>query len=136
MSILNNAFRAAFFTRPDFHILSLMRTWNRPLLRWRTRLLHESGLLFGAFVHLDDTEQRALTVEIIGDEALMTARIEGEYLDRDNLQSSLLRELGLAEDPRRSGSYVQQQSAFYYGEDITDRASKSHRAVSKQGERA
>jgi len=31
----------------------------------------------------------------------MTARIEGEYLDRDSLQSSLLREFGLAEDPRR-----------------------------------
>ncbi len=65
------------------------------------RLLHESGLLFGAFVHLDDAERRALTVELIGDEALMTARIEGEYLDRDSLQSSLLREFGLAQDPRR-----------------------------------
>ena len=66
-----------------------------------SRLLHESGLLFGAFVHLDEAERRALTVELIGDEALMTARIEGEYLDRDSLQSSLLRELGLAQDPRR-----------------------------------
>jgi hypothetical protein len=66
-----------------------------------SRLLHESGLLFGAFAHLDASEQRALTVDLIGDEALMTARIEGEYLDRDSLQSSLLREFGLAEDPRR-----------------------------------
>ncbi|MFB1490262.1 MULTISPECIES: Fic family protein [unclassified Thiocapsa] len=65
------------------------------------RLLHESGLLFGAFAHLDDSEQQALTVDLIGDEALMTARIEGEYLDRDSLQSSLLREFGLARDPRR-----------------------------------
>jgi Fic family protein len=66
-----------------------------------SRLLHESGFLFGAFAHLSDAEQRALTVELIGDEALMTARIEGEFLDRDSLQSSLLRELGLAADPRR-----------------------------------
>jgi len=65
------------------------------------RLLHESGLLFGAFVHLDAAERGALTVELIGDEALMTARIEGEFLDRDSLQSSLLRELGLAADSRR-----------------------------------
>ena len=71
------------------------------LLALESRLLHESGLLFGAFAHLDDSEQRAPTVELIGDEALMTARIEGEYLDRDSLQSSLLREFGLAEDPRR-----------------------------------
>ncbi len=65
------------------------------------RLLHESGFLFGAFAHLNDAEQRALTVELIGDEALMTARIEGEFLDRDSLQSSLLREFGLTEDRRR-----------------------------------
>lgn len=71
------------------------------LVALESRLLHESGLLFGAFAHLDDSEQRALTVDLIGDEALMTARIEGEYLDRDSLQSSLLREFGLAEDPRR-----------------------------------
>jgi Fic family protein len=50
-----------------------------------SRLLHESGLLFGAFAHLDDSEQRALTVDLIGDEALMTARIEGESLDRNSL---------------------------------------------------
>jgi Fic family protein len=37
-----------------------------------SRLLHESGFLFGAFAHLSDAEQRALTVELIGDEALMT----------------------------------------------------------------
>ena len=66
-----------------------------------SRLLHESGHLFGAFAHLDDAEQRALTVDLIGDEALMTARIEGEYPDRDSLQSSLLREFGLADEPRR-----------------------------------
>ncbi|MBK1646829.1 cell filamentation protein Fic [Thiocapsa imhoffii] len=71
------------------------------LAAMESRLLHESGLLFGAFAHLDDAEQRALTVDLIGDEALMTARIEGEFLDRDSLQSSLLREFGLAEDPRR-----------------------------------
>ncbi|MCU0837014.1 MAG: DUF4172 domain-containing protein [Chromatiaceae bacterium] len=50
-----------------------------------SRLLHESELLFGAFAHLDDSEQRALTVDLIGDEALMTARIEGESLDRNSL---------------------------------------------------
>jgi Fic family protein len=71
------------------------------LLALESRLLHESGLLFGAFAHLEDAEQRALTVDLIGDEALMTARIEGEYLDRDSLESSLLREFGLTEDPRR-----------------------------------
>jgi Fic family protein len=80
---------------PDFYYDSTR------LASLESRLLHESGLLFGAFAHLDDAEQRTLTIDLIGDEALMTARIEGEYLDRDSLQSSLLREFGLAEDARR-----------------------------------
>jgi Fic family protein len=72
-----------------------------PLAALEARLLHESGRLFGAFAHLDDTEQRRLTIDCVGDEAVMTARIEGEYLDRDSLQSSLLRQFGLAHDERR-----------------------------------
>ncbi|MEA3277534.1 MAG: Fic family protein [Pseudomonadota bacterium] len=65
------------------------------------RLLHQSGILFGAFLNLGDQDKRQLTVDMIGNEALMTSRIEGEYLDPDSLQSSILRRLGLATDHRR-----------------------------------
>lgn len=60
------------------------------------RLLHESGLLFGAFKHLDSDDKTRLTVDLISNEALKTSEIEGEYLDRDSLQSSIRRHFGLA----------------------------------------
>jgi hypothetical protein len=53
------------------------------------RLLLGAGLLFGAFKHLGDEDKRQLTIELISNEALKTSEIEGEYLDRDSLQSSI-----------------------------------------------
>ncbi len=55
--------------------------------------LHNSGVLFGIFKHLNDQDQ--LKVEIISQEALETSEIEGEYLDRESLQSSIARHFGL-----------------------------------------
>ncbi len=63
--------------------------------------LHGTGLFFGAFRHLDEQERGWLRVEIIGDEALKTSEIEGEYLNRENLQSSLRRHFGLSADDIR-----------------------------------
>jgi Fic family protein len=60
------------------------------------RLLLGAGLLFGAFKHLGDEDKRQLTVELISNEALKTSAIEGAYLDRDSLQSSIRRQFGLA----------------------------------------
>ena len=63
--------------------------------------LHGTGLFLGAYRHLDGQERDWLRVEIIGDEALKTSEIEGEYLNRKNLQSSLQRHLGLRTDDIR-----------------------------------
>ena len=63
--------------------------------------LRGTGLLFGAYKHLDEHERDRLRVEIIGDEALKTSEIEGEYLDRENLRSSLRRHFGLQTDDRK-----------------------------------
>jgi len=38
---------------------------------------------------LGDEDKRQLTIELISNEALKTSEIEGEYLDRDSLQSSI-----------------------------------------------
>jgi Fic family protein len=65
------------------------------------RLLLGAGLLFGAFKHLDDDDKRQLTIELISNEALKTSAIEGEYLDRDSLQSSIQRQFGLITDNRK-----------------------------------
>lgn len=68
------------------------------LAKLEDHLLYESGLLFGAFKHLDEGEQQALTVELISSEALKTSEIEGEYLDRRSVQSSIRRQFGLQTD--------------------------------------
>lgn len=60
-----------------------------------------AGLLFGAFKHLNEEDKRQLTIELISNEALKTSEIEGEYLDRDSLQSSIRRQFGLIADNRK-----------------------------------
>lgn len=60
--------------------------------------LRESGTLLGAFKHLDSEQQQSITIDLIRDEALKTSEIEGEYLDRDSLQSSIRQQFGLQTD--------------------------------------
>jgi Fic family protein len=64
-------------------------------------LQHGSGMLFGAYKHLNGEDQDQLKVELISSEALKTSEIEGEFLDRDSLQSSIRRHFGLQADGRR-----------------------------------
>lgn len=65
------------------------------------QLLLGAGFAFGAFKHLDEEDKRQLTVELISNEALKTSEIEGEYLNRDSLQSSIRRQFGLTGDNRK-----------------------------------
>lgn len=64
-------------------------------------MLFRAGILFGTFQHLSQESQNYLKIEIISNEALKTSEIEGEYLNRDSLQSSILRQFGLKSDNRR-----------------------------------
>jgi Fic family protein len=63
-------------------------------------LLH-GGLLLGALLHVRDDDKTALTVDLISNEALKTSEIEGEYLNRESVQSSIRRHFGLDTDARR-----------------------------------
>ena len=63
-------------------------------------LLH-GGLLLGALLYIRDDDKSALTVDLISNEALKTSEIEGEYLNRESVQSSIRRNFGLATDARR-----------------------------------
>lgn len=65
------------------------------------RFLRESGALFGAFKHLDGAQQQSVTVNLISEEALKTSEIEGAYLSRESLQSSIRKQLGLQADKRK-----------------------------------
>jgi Fic family protein len=65
------------------------------------KFLFHSGHLLGALLHLRDDDKSALTVELISNEALKTSEIEGEYLNRESVQSSIRRHFGLNTDARR-----------------------------------
>ncbi len=66
-----------------------------------SRFLLGAGLLFGAFKHLNEEEKHQLTIELISNEALKTSEIEGEYLNRESLQSSIRGQFGLSTDHRK-----------------------------------
>lgn len=59
------------------------------------RFLTASGVLLGSYKHLDEEEQTALKIELMSEEALKTSEIEGEYLNRESLQSSIRHQFGL-----------------------------------------
>lgn len=62
--------------------------------------LRHSGLFLGAYLHVAEDEKLTLTIDLLADEALKTSEIEGEILNRDSVQSSIRRRLGLASDRR------------------------------------
>lgn len=57
--------------------------------------LHYSGIFFGAYNHLDSENIKLLKIELISNEAIETSEIEGEYLDRESVQSSIRKHFGL-----------------------------------------
>jgi Fic family protein len=60
-------------------------------------------MVIGSSRHLDEVSRDTLIVDIMSHEALDTSAIEGEHLDRDSVQSSIRRQLGLAGDRRSAG---------------------------------
>lgn len=66
-----------------------------PLEELETKFLRQSGLLLGTLKHISDEDKDMLTVDLMSEEALKTSEIEGEYLNRDTLHSSIRRHFGL-----------------------------------------
>lgn len=78
-------------------------TWDqRKLVRAEALFIESAGVLIGTSKHLDATERKLLTIELMSHEAVDTSAIEGEPLDRDSVQSSIRRHLGLGSDHRRA----------------------------------
>ena len=67
------------------------------------KFLRQSGEFIGACRHIGPDDRDALRIGLIRDEALKTSEIEGEILDRDSVQSSLLHQFGLGPDRARIG---------------------------------
>jgi Fic family protein len=79
-------------------------TWNPALLaKSEAQFLLEAGTYTGTVKHLGAPEREQLTVDAMSTEAVTTSEIEGEILDRDSVQSSIRRQLGLAADQRKVG---------------------------------
>lgn len=64
----------------------------RPL---EDQFLLAAGRWAGVVIHLDADDRRSLQVDLMSQEALQTSRIEGEILDRESIQASMRRLLGL-----------------------------------------
>lgn len=71
------------------------------LKEFEEQFLRNSGEHSGALKHISEKEQELLKVELLSDEALKTSEIEGEFLDRDSLQSSICHQFGLKTDSRK-----------------------------------
>jgi Fic family protein len=71
-------------------------TYNsRPLEPLERDFLLQSGKFIGVCKHIGADYQETLKIELISDEAVKTSEIEGEILNRDNVQSSLRQQFGL-----------------------------------------
>lgn len=68
---------------------------------FESQFLKKEGMLLGAFKHLNEEDKHTLEIEIISNEALKTSEIEGEYLNRESVQSSIRRQFGLQTGPRK-----------------------------------
>ena len=78
-------------------------TWEGGRLsRAEREFLLGGGVLLGTVKHLPGAERDQLAVEAMSTEAVTTSEIEGEMLDRESVQSSIRRQLGLAADNRRA----------------------------------
>jgi Fic family protein len=77
--------------------------WDRAqILAAEEQFLLGAGVVIGSVKHLSENEHKQLLVELMSGEALATSEIEGEILNRDSVQSSIQRQLGLATDKRRA----------------------------------
>jgi Fic family protein len=80
---------------PDF-------TWDESrLAKAEERFLLGGGQFLGTVKHLTSEDRDQIAVEAMSTEAVTTSEIEGELLNRDSVQSSIRRQLGLATDRRR-----------------------------------
>jgi Fic family protein len=74
---------------------------SRALETLEIQFLGEAGVLRGVSYHVSLEEKKILLADAMSEEAFKTSEIEGEYLNRDSLQSSIQRHFGLTNDYRK-----------------------------------
>jgi len=81
---------------PDFK-------WQPDLLRTREQTyIENAAIAVGTMRHLEQDDCEDVVIELLSSDAVSTSAIEGEILDRDSVQSSLRRQLGMSAAPFRS----------------------------------
>lgn len=96
---------------------TVMKQWNWqhpdwPQLTWATRTLDSAAQAFVegfkdqniVLRRVGEEDLHSLRIEWLTNEAIKTSAIEGEILDRDSIQASLLRRFGLRPSARRHGA--------------------------------
>lgn len=107
-----------------------------PLEREFARLL---GTVTGTMRHLNEGENDQIIVQLLSMEGVKTAEIEGELLDRDSVQSSIRRKLGLSTARRNvqpaEAGMAEMMVAVYrdYAAPLTKRELDSWNAALMQG---
>jgi Fic family protein len=71
------------------------------LAGYEAQFLLNTGTLVGSTKHLDDDTRQTVLVDRLTGEALKTSEIEGELLNRDSVQSSIMGYLGLQSSQAR-----------------------------------
>ncbi|MFN0011746.1 MAG: Fic family protein [Phycisphaerales bacterium] len=107
---------------PDF-------TWKDVRLqKAEAQFLFGAGVIRGTVKQLATDAQDVLAVEALSNEAVTTSEIEGEILNRESVQSSIRRQLGLASDrrhvpPAEQGISEMTVDLFrHYAKPLTERA--------------
>jgi Fic family protein len=76
--------------------------WNADALkRYEAPFLQNVGVQIGATRHFDDATRKLVLVDMLTGEALKTSEIEGEILNRDSVQSSILGHFGYPSEQKR-----------------------------------
>jgi Fic family protein len=69
----------------------------------REALFHRQiGVVVGTVRHVTDEDRLSLVIELITTEAIKTSEIEGEFLDRSSVQSSLRRQFGIPSNDQKA----------------------------------
>lgn len=79
-------------------------TWDSDkLVGFEQSFIENAGIIIGSSQHISQEGKQNLFIDLMCTDALNSSEIEGEHLNRDSVQSSIQKELGLStESPRAS----------------------------------
>lgn len=72
------------------------------LTKMEQLFIENGGIIIGSSQHVSREDNQNLIIELMSTDALNSAEIEGEHLNRDSVQSSIQKELGLRTNPTKA----------------------------------